>query len=183
MVGKTFVLLTGLVMSMASYAERLPVDDAIDGLRAEATHLEIMKDLLTKNRCTVHLGPHQFVLTAGAMRGSGIVMGVADSIPGQYLAFHQAPKAQLLHQVISVTHQRAINRAFIISSSLKAKPGAETYTHLYVVLAQPLYNKHLDGTDYVKVAIHIPLDAIEKGVESKELTVQNGGSFKVACNK
>lgn len=183
MLGKQLVVFTGLVMSMASYAGRLPVDDAIDGLRAKAEHLEIMKTMLTKNHCVAHYGTHQYPLAAASMRGNGLIVAISDSVPGQYLAFGEAPKAQLLKQIVTFTHRKNVNRVFILSSSLKAKPGAETYTHLNVALAEPVYNKDMDGTDYVKVAVNVPLAGLEKGYESKELGFANGGGLRVTCNK
>ena len=167
---------------MASYAERLPVDDAIDGLRAKAVHLEKMKTLLQKNNCVANFGPHKYPLTAGAMRDNGIIMAISDSLPGQYLGFSKAPKPEMLKQIVGMTHRKNVNRVFILSSSLRAAPDAEDYTHLYVALAQPINEKGF-GPMYDKSEFTIPLDVIEKGVQTKERAVRDGGSFSVTCNK
>lgn len=182
--GRGLVLGMGLVMSMASYAERLPVDDAIDGLRAKANHLEKMKTLLQKNKCVANFGPHKYPLTANAMADNALIVAITDSIPGATLSYSAAPKPQLLKNIVQYTHRQAVNRVFILSASLIARPGAEDYTHLKVTLAEPMQVKEMEnGFMYDKVEGAISLDSIEKGVQTRELTMKNGGSLSVTCNK
>ncbi len=183
-----FVAVLSLLASTVSMADRLAVDDAIEELRAKANHLEQLKTLFSTAKCAVEIGTNRIALTPNTLMDNGAILGVTDTIPGTYLSFSQAPKPHHLKNVIQHAHLRAVNRVYIISSSLAAEPGATEYTHLRVKVAEPELQKDvLDPVTmkpsliYGQYPMAIALDKVRGGHTTKEITFKGGGSFRVVC--
>lgn len=184
---KLIAILSVLVSTM-SMAETLPVDEAIAGLRAKADHLEMLKTLLQNSKCSVSAGGASIALDAGALRDNGIVIAITDTLPGNYLAFSQAPKPHMLKNVVAYTFKRPVNRVMIVSASLVAKPGATEFTHLKVKVAEPEMQKDVLDPEtlkptlgYAQYPLAIPLTGVKGGHTSQALKLKNGGTFQVVC--
>lgn len=165
-----------LVLAASSFAANYPVDEAIGELRAKADYLELMKKTLETEKCSVQVGTNRVALTAGALRSQGLVMAIAKTNPGNYYAFDQAPKPQLLEQVIAMTFRQ--RGALIISARLLAKPGDATYTGLGVVVNKPKHDSGIDIYEKTGVAIRLP----EGKAVSKSVAMPDGTNVTLSCN-
>ncbi len=89
----------GLVLSLvcvASFAAEYPVDESIAELRGKADYLEANKQLLLANDCSVTVNSNTVKLVAGALRSEALVIAIGPAFPGNYLAYHRAPKPEFL---------------------------------------------------------------------------------------
>ncbi len=180
--------LISMILSTLCLAEGLPVDQEIQELRAKAAHLETLKELFQAARCKAVIGQNEVALSAGALRGNGLIMGVTDSMPGQYVgAFHSAPKPEHLKNVLISIALKPMNRVFIVSSSLESANGTE-FTHLAVKLAEPVLSKdildpqtHKPTYVYQTTYLSLSLDTVKKGGATKVASLAKGGSFQVVC--
>lgn len=96
----------GLVLSLAcvvGFATQYPVDESIAELRAKADYLEANKQLLLANDCSVTVNSNTVKLDARALRSEAMVIAIGPAFPGNYLAYHQAPKPQILENVVAFT--------------------------------------------------------------------------------
>jgi len=144
---KLLVLLAGTVLSLSAFAAQYPVDQDIADLRAKADYLEALKNTVEKNRCTVQVGTNRVALSAGALRSNGLVMAIADGMPGNYLAYHQAPKPEFLSNVINFTvgHAGASKGAAIVTAQLGYAAGGGAAKGVLVTINEPEEVQGADG--------------------------------------
>jgi len=182
-----FITVMCLLASTVSMAERLPVDDVIDGLRGKASHLEMLKGLFQATTCTVEMPNNQVTLQAGALRDNAIVIAVTESSKGNYLAYSSAPKAHMLQNIMEWTFKHQVKRPMIVSSSLVAAPGSDKHTHLRVKVVELFLQKDIldpvtmkPTLQYEPIAFAIPLEQL-KGATTKAQNLPNGGTAQVTC--
>ncbi len=172
-----------LCVGAMAEAPRLPVDEVIEGHLAKARHLTLLKELFTKTNCEVHVSNNHVGIAAGALRSEGIVMAITETSPGNYFAFHQAPKPQFLKNVVESVVHKPVKNPQIVSSSLVASQGASDYTHLKVTVAEPVEVKGAENLYmYESVTVGMSLSAMAKGeVQSKEVKTKSGAIVSAIC--
>lgn len=176
-------LVVWLGWAMGSGAAEYPVDEEIAALKAKAEYLEALKGIFAENRCVVSFDGNEVALSAGALRSEGLVMAIGRNFPGQYLAYHRAPKPEMLARVVSHTLLRgeAGEGAVIVGSRLTEVPGrGDRILGLFV--AEPW---EVEGTDglwlYRKTFVNFPVPQPGVRVE-REAKTSSGLVLKVACN-
>lgn len=179
---KTFkAVLLGLVLSVGVQGANYPVDVEIEELRDKANHLEALKELFLNNTCAVELEGNRVGLVAGALRSEGLVMAIGKNFPGNYLAYHKAPKAQFLRNVIVYTLKKAnaADGAVIVAGKLL---GGKQPTHLEVSFNKPFFVKGTDGL-WIYSKQHMQIELPHDGTSvSKSGRLKDGRTVKLECN-
>lgn len=151
----------GLLLSMvcvASFAAKYPVDDDIAELRGKADYLEANKQLLLANDCSVTVNSNTVKLDVGALRSNALIIAIGPGFPGNYLAFHQAPKPEFLENVVLMTVKKAGagKGALIVTARIDEIPNKGPA--LVVTSAEPLSIKEMEGAYmYQKRAVGLKL--------------------------
>ncbi len=171
-----FLALVALVGT--GWADKLPVDDSIQELFTKASQLEDIKAFYLKNRCEITVGSNKIPLEVIALRSQGLVIGIADGSPGKYSAFSNAPKPQILENVLTRNLGNGTG-PWIVSSQLGYTQGEKEPTHLVVNVNWPVYDSGLDL--YRKVVFGGPLPTPDKKISVKKST-PGGVPLTLNCN-
>lgn len=151
----------GLLLSLvcvAGFAAQYPVDDDIADLRAKADSLEANKQMLLANDCSVTVNSNTVKLDAGALRSNALIIAIGPGFPGNYLAFHQAPKPEFLENVVLSTVMKAGagKGALIVTARIEEIPGKGPA--LVATSAEPKSIKEMEGGYmYQKSAVGLKL--------------------------
>ncbi|MCB0406254.1 MAG: hypothetical protein KDD51_15850 [Bdellovibrionales bacterium] len=173
---KFFVWMAVLWSGLAVAADHLPVDDEIQALRNKADYLEQLKNTLLENRCSVTVDGNTVGLSAGAIRSQALVMGITKTNPGNYYAYHMAPKPQFLKNAVGAADAK------IVVATLLYREGESTPSALQVKVAEPY---EVPGAEnlwiYNQTYLNLP---VPKSTETgaAEATTESGISVKAVCN-
>lgn len=171
-----------LFVATSVFGATYPVDQDIDALRAKAQYLEDLKDLLEGAQCSITLDSNTVALVPGALRSEGLVMAVGPGFPGNYLAYHKAPKPEQLRAVINYTLLKGDTGkgASIIGSRMSYGADGKP-DKLVIFAAEPILVK---GTDdlwmYDKTSLVLAISA-GKVVGKVSTKTVHGQAFTLDC--
>jgi hypothetical protein len=179
-----YLCLIGLMLSLGAVADSYPVDLEIGKLRAKADYLETLKAFLLSNQSQVQYGSNQVALTAGALRSETLVMAIGPKFPGQYAGFHQAPKPQMLEQVVAASRGRGDlgQGAVVVTAGLDVSPGSTKLDTFVVKIAEPAEVKDAGGLWwYNQRSLRTSLPQSGEHVEASGVS-SSKQSISVSCN-
>jgi len=175
MIFKSLLMMIAFSVSSYSFAERYPVDDVIDGLRFKASHLEQLKKFLESNTCAMTVNGNKVLLGPGALRSEALVIGISPENPGNYNAFHKAPKPQFMRTVMASKDPRIIAVKFLFDQN-------DERVGLQFKIAKPVLVNPVDPFwHYMNSAFRMRLS--DYGAEGKEHTFETdqGDKVTVSC--
>ncbi|MCB9253755.1 MAG: hypothetical protein H6617_03655 [Bdellovibrionaceae bacterium] len=173
---RSFICMLALCAGLVAVAGQLPVDDEILALRNKADYLEELKNTLLENRCAITVDGNTVGLVAGAIRSQALIMGITRTNPGNYYAYHMAPKPQFLQNVVGAADAKIVVATFLYREGENKPAGFQ------VKVAEPFKvtgaeNLWLYNQTYLNLAVPKAQETL-----SGEATTQSGASVKVVCN-
>lgn len=133
--------LLGLCLFTATLvaAPKYPVDQDIQKLVDKAAYLTEMRDTLASFDCSITLDKNTVKLVPGALRSEGLVIAVSDGFPGNYLAYHKAPKPEQLEGVVNLIYPKGGKNALILTLRMGNSPKASDERVIQVLTNEPEY--------------------------------------------
>lgn len=172
-----------LVLAAPAFGAHYPVNDDINELKWKVSYLETLRDTFEAQKCVIELDGNSVRLVPGALRSEGLVMAIGKNFPGNYLAYHKAPKPQFLHNVVAFTLGAPAADGAVIIGSRIGYDAANTPQELIIFVAKPF---KVQGADnlwlYNKTYLKVPFP--QKGVASEsKATLADGRAARLTCNE
>ena len=179
---KSLLSVVVLLAGFTAVADTYPVDEAIADLHAKATYLTQLKEIFSEKNCRITVDQNTVKLHPSQLRSEGLAMGIGPEFPGDFLAYHKAPKPKQLAIVASYTLKKNVGRdVMIVGSRLRYKDGVPSL--LLISVNEPY---EVPGAEdlwiYQPTWVGVPLTEASKSV-SNEATSKSGKAIRLDCGQ